>query len=219
VPDFEPRARLPPCLSLFDLSYCLVDLVPYLSPLVSYLFTARSTYSSIVHFLLIPARAHPPHASNATCPMHSCPRLARTCFSFLSSFVFPLRHALLRSYYTGYVVQRLLHVYRPLCCARNVIIVLFFFLCVCTVVLLLRLLPRVFILDLGLSFRSPWVSLGRKGTQRGDIYLKLTFFFRPCPTESPPIQVQESHGATWATATARCCHYLAIGWGRQTQQH
>jgi hypothetical protein len=95
--------------------------------------------------------------------MHSCPRLARTCFSFLSSFVFPLRHGLLRSYYTGYVVQRLLHVYRPLCCARNVIIALFFFfLCVCTVVLLLRLLPRVFILDLGLSFRSPkpgWLGL------------------------------------------------------------
>jgi hypothetical protein len=133
-----------------------VDLVPYLSYLVAYLFTARSTYSSIVHFPLSLTRAHPPHASNATCPMHPCSRFARTCFSSLSSIVFSLRHASLRSYYTRCVAQRFSHVFSLLCCARNVIIIFCSsLLCVCTVVHLSQHLPRVFILDLGLSFRSP----------------------------------------------------------------
>jgi hypothetical protein len=88
--------------------------------------------------------------------MHSCSRFARTCFSSLSSIVFSLRHASLRSYYTRCVAQRFPHVFSLLCCARNVIIVFCSsLLCVCTVVHLSRHLPRVFILDLGLSFRSP----------------------------------------------------------------
>jgi hypothetical protein len=100
LPDFEPPARLHACLSpsieprsSFICHTVLSTLVPYISLLVfSSLY--RSIYLLILfHFPLTIARAHP-HASNVTRPMHSCPRFARTCFTFLSSFVSFLRHAL-----------------------------------------------------------------------------------------------------------------------------
>jgi hypothetical protein len=70
--------------------------------------------------------------------MHSCPRFARklTCFSSLSSIVFSLRHASLRSYYTRCVAQKFSHVFSPLCRARNVTIAFSSsLLCVCSRVL------------------------------------------------------------------------------------
>jgi hypothetical protein len=63
--------------------------LPHLSLLVFlyYLFTVRSYLTHPHHFPLIPARAHPPHASNVTRPMRSCPRL-RSCLFHLSFILY-----------------------------------------------------------------------------------------------------------------------------------
>jgi hypothetical protein len=47
------------------------------------LFTARHTLLIRFHFPFFLARAHPPHASNATCPTHSCRRLRSYLFHFI----------------------------------------------------------------------------------------------------------------------------------------
>src|ERR1700679_968373 len=84
VPDFEPRVPLYVCLS------SLIDPC-FSSPLVPFsLFSSTTPYSSSSSPFDYCPRPRIKHDS----PYRSCPRLLRTWFTFLSSFIFPRRHAL-----------------------------------------------------------------------------------------------------------------------------
>ena len=84
---FSPVLRhLSLCSLFYYASFPRYSWSPFLSSLV--LFTSLPYLTDLLHLPFFPVRAHPPHASNMTRPMCSCPRLP-TCFSSHSSFSFP----------------------------------------------------------------------------------------------------------------------------------